>query len=321
MEQSSNLTPIRFQFFSLKFTPFSGTSHDHNSILKDVITYITVKRSEGQGHLIDKNRNRPQEERRELFMTSAVIMYRERRIRCSIALLRPGRIPKLKPKDEFKLVPLANLGTVAEETHFYIDFSRNKSILCVEYNHHGPRISDIEYYLRNVSNQTLRLSKATEVEVFIDASIDEALTNLKKVLNLEVKIQPGSLAQMDTSLVGKYFTGLSNLGNLVRPKFFKLEALFQTPGKGIESAAINGPANTMVKDFLNAFKARPFNIDCFDNFVVKYEDIEGKEEVFNLLKGKKELIKEVDLKTITTKRLWYEVIEKDFDEFMQNLPE
>jgi hypothetical protein len=51
---------------------------------------------------------------------------------------------------------------------------------------------------------------------------------------------------------------------------------------------------------------------------VKYEDKDGKEEVFNLLKGKKELIKYIDGK-ITNTRQWYELIEADFDEFIQTL--
>ncbi|MBD1398355.1 hypothetical protein H9Q13_14380 [Pontibacter sp. JH31] len=319
MEQSKNLTPIKFHFYSLGFTPFKGSNEDHNSILKDVITYISVQKHAGKGHLIDRNQNRPQEERRELFMTSAIIMHRERRIRCSIALLRPGRVPKLKPVDDYKLVPLSSIGTVAEETHFFIDFSRNKSVICVEYNHHGPRISDIEYYLRNVSYQTLRKSKATEVEMFMETSIDDTLRNLKNVLNMDIKIQPKNFVQMDKTLVGKYFTGLNNLGNLVHPKFLKLEALFQTPGRAYTSSEINNEGNKMFLDLLNAFKTRPYNIDCFDNFVVKYEDVEGKEEVFNLLKGKKEVLKEVNLKSIKSSRQWYELIHEEFNEFMSDL--
>ncbi|MDX5346358.1 MAG: hypothetical protein LPK19_03845, partial [Hymenobacteraceae bacterium] len=180
-------------------------------------------------------------------------------------------------------------------------------------------ISDIEFYFRNISHNTLKKSKATEVELFIESSIDDTLRNLKNVLNMDIKIQPRSFTQMDKVLVGKYFTGLNSLGHLVKPKFLKLEALFQTPGRAYESSEINKEANDMFLNLLNAFKARPFNIDCFDNFVVKYEDIEGKEEVFNLLKGKKEILKEVDLKKIKSNRQWYELVESEFNEFMQNM--
>jgi hypothetical protein len=316
-----NLTPIRFHFYSLKFTPYNEIKNDYNSntILKDIITYITIKKNEGKGHLIDRNHNRINEDRRELFMTSAVFMHRERRIRCSIALLRSGKKPKLKPIDKFKLVPISSMGSIAEETHFFIDFSKEKAIICLEYNYHGPRISDIEYYFRNVARDTLKLSKSTDVEMYMDTSIDDTLGRLKNVLNMDIKIQPKNLAQMDTILVGKYFTGINSIGNFLKPKFLKLEAMFQTPGRSVESSEINKSANNMVLDLLRTFKGRPFNIDCFDSFVVKYEDKDGQEEVFNLLKGKKEVIKEIDLGTINKNRQWYELIENDFDEFVNSL--
>ncbi len=316
-----NLTPIRFHFYSLKFTTYNDIKNDYNSntILKDIITYITIKKNEGKGHLIDRNHNRINEDRRELFMTSAVFMHRERRIRCSIALLRSGKKPKLKPIDKFKLVPISSMGSIAEETHFFIDFSKEKAIICLEYNYHGPRISDIEYYFRNVARDTLKLSKSTDVEMYMDTSIDDTLGRLKNVLNMDIKIQPKNLAQMDTILVGKYFTGINSIGNFLKPKFLKLEAMFQTPGRSVESSEINKSANNMVLDLLRTFKGRPFNIDCFDSFVVKYEDKDGQEEVFNLLKGKKEVIKEIDLGTINKNRQWYELIENDFDEFVNSL--
>lgn len=311
---------IKFHFYSLRFTPYSHLAQEHNSdsILKDVVTYLMNELHGGKGHLIDRNRNRPNEMPRELFVTNAVFMAKERRIRCSIALLRSGRIPKIKPVDEYKLVPITSLGSIAEETHFYIDYSRNYGVVCIEYNYHGPRISDVEYYLRNVARDVLKLSKTTEVTLYMSNTIDKTLANLKNVLNLDIKLQPRKLAQMDTDLVGKYFTGINSIGNSLKPKFIKLEAMFQSPGKVVESNELNKEANSMVMELIRKFKTRPFNIECFENFVVRYEDKEGNQEFFDLLNGKVELIKEVEMSTLSTKRKWYELIEKDFDDFMIN---
>lgn len=313
-------TPVKFHFYSLKFTPLKREERIHNStsIVKGIVTHLNQERAAGRGHLIDKNKGRQNEGPRELFMTSALFMHKERRVRCSMALLRAGRVPKLKPVDKFKLVPLKEMGTIAEETHFYIDYSKDYNVLCVEFNYYGPRLSDIEYYLRNVARDTLKLSKATDVSIYMDTSIDETLAELQNVLNFEVKMQPQKLAQMDTDLVGKYFTGMTKFRDAINPQFIKLEAMFQSPGKK-QITQENKKANNMVKELLGKFKSRPFNIECFDNFVVRYENKEGIEDVFNLLNGKKEIIKEVDLKTIKKKRDWYELIEKDFDEFINTL--
>jgi hypothetical protein len=313
------LETIRFHFYSLRFTPPNEIASDNNStsILKDTITYLTNELLEGKGYLIDRNKNREGEGPREIFMTSAVFMHKERRIRCSLALLRSGRVPQIKPVDKFKLVPIETLGKIAEETHFFIDFSRDYAVVCVEFNYYGPRMSDIEYYLRNVAHYKLKLSKATEVNMYMSNKIDETLENLRNVLNVQIKMQPSKIAQMDNDIKGQYFTGISTIGNRLKPKYIKVETLFQTPGNSISSRVINKEPTNMVKTLLNKFKARPFNIDCFDDFVVKFEDKEGNEDVFNLLKGKKELEYEVEMTSLKKRRNWYELIETDFDEFMQ----
>ena len=57
MDITDNLTPIKFYFYSLKFTPYKDASEENStSILKKVISYISIKKSEGKGHLIDRNR-------------------------------------------------------------------------------------------------------------------------------------------------------------------------------------------------------------------------------------------------------------------------
>lgn len=320
MAKSNELENIKFNFYSLVFSPYKELvgKEDSVSILRKVMNFVWEGLRDQKGYLVDRNEGRAEAGRRELFITSAVMMVKEKRIRCSIALLRSGRIPKLKPHDQFKLVPIKDIGSIAEETHFFIDYSLDKPIICMEYNYYGPRISDVEYYVRDIARYQLRMSKSTQVEMYMDSPIENTLTRLKNVLNLDIKIQPKSFVQMDKELVGSYFTALNNFGNQLKPKFIKLEAMYQTPGKGIESSVVNTEANKMVNKLLRTFIAKPINIDCFDNFVVKYEDVDGKEEVFNLLKGKKEITKEVDMTTLTKKRDLYELIEADIDEFIDS---
>ena len=319
--EDGNLTEIHYHFFSLKFTPLKSveSQYDSNDIMRNVITYISNQlHQEKKGHLIDRHETK-QHSRRELFINRAVFLPLEKRIRCSIAVLRSGREPFLKPKEQFKLIPLSEhtIGSIAEETHFFIDYSKRHAVICCEYNHHGPRMSDIEYYFRNVAQKVLKQSRTTEVKTFLEAPIDETLAKLKNVLNIEIKIQPKNLHQLDPDLQSKYFSGMNNIGQVLKPKFIRLEAYYQSPGKGITSRELNVPANKMVTEMLNRFRGRAFNIDAFDAFQVKYEDKEGNEEMFNLLSGKKEIILNVDLKKITRSKDWYALIQQEFNDFIE----
>ena len=137
-----NLTEVRYQYFSLKFTPLKGIDLDSKQIFVNIITYISNQlMEENKGHLIDKHEARQNNTRRELFINRAVFMARDKRIRCSMALIRDGKTPLIKPKEGYKLIPISDIGSIAEETHFFIDYSRgNQVIICCEYNHYGPRI-------------------------------------------------------------------------------------------------------------------------------------------------------------------------------------
>ncbi|MFD2904666.1 hypothetical protein [Sphingobacterium anhuiense] len=316
---TENLTEVTFQFFSIKFTPLKSFESNlrSNDILNNVITYISRKLlQDKEGHLIDRHEER-QNSSRELYINRAIIIPKEKRIRCSIALLRKGREPLIKPKEDYKLVPITDLGSIAEETHFFIDYSKNYALICCEYNHYGPRMTDIEYYFRNVAHKVLRQSKATEVNAYLEAPIDETLNNLKNVLNIEIKVQPKNLLQLDRDVLNKYYSGINNLGNVLQPKFIRLEAYFQSPGS--KSKALNTSANNMCREMLRRFQGRAFNIDAFEAFIFKYEDKDGKEEIFNLLNGKKEIKINIDYSKIQKSRDWYQLIKLDFDNFILSL--
>lgn len=315
--QQNKLTPVKFYFYNIKFSPYSGVEKTSSEIIHDVMRFLSVEYHKGNGILIDKNENN-QGSRRPLFVTSTTFMLKEKRIRGTLALLRSGKIPMLKPADKFELIPIdKSKGEIAEVTHFFIDYGHAFPVLCLEFNSEGPRMSDLEFYFRVVARDKLRLAKGTELELYMDVPIDKALSEFKNVLNFELKVQPSKLPQLDTQLTGQYLTALSTLDQRVNPKFIKIEALFQTPGGRVKSSQLNTGANKMFKSFLEAFKARKQNIDVFDNFVVKYQDEQGREEIFSLLKGKKELEKLIDLETIK-ERTMYELIEKDFNEFMES---
>ncbi|WP_424962279.1 hypothetical protein [Ekhidna sp.] len=311
-----------FNFYSLKFTPYKDRQTASNQILRDVLNYILKEKKDKKGVLIDRHQNRTGENPRELFITAIRFLPKEQRINCRIALLRSGRAPLIKPNNEFELIPFdSSKGSIAEETHFFIDYSQpHRAIVCVDFNYHGPRISDIEYYLRQISHHILKESKATTVEMFMDADIDKTLEDLKNVMDIDIKVNPKNLSQLDPNIQGKYFTGISTLGQKLKPKYVKLQLMYQSQGgTHVNSEHVNKESVGMVKELLRQFKAKPYTVEGFENFVVKYESKEGKEEFFNLIKGKKEILKEIEKDSLKNANDWYNLIKEDFDEFMKSI--
>lgn len=320
-EAYKNLIPIKFNFFELKFTPFKNSSEQTTKdILLAVAKYLNLQQQAGKGFLTDRHEKRGKETGRPLFVTQISTSWPDRRVKVSMALLRTGKIPKLKPADSYVLMPLEKgKGEIAEETHFYIDFGTPTVVMCMEFNHDGPRMSDIEYYFRIVAHDKLNMAKSTTIDTFMDMSVDKALAEFKNVLNIQLKIQPQKLSKLDTILHGQYYSGVSNLKQYVDPSFVKLELLFESSEKKYASKEINKKGNTMFKKTLEFFNANPVNMDVFDNFVVRYEKEDGAEDIFNLLKGKKEIVKNIDPSNLSSNRAVYDLIKSDFNIFMETL--
>ena len=244
----------------------------------------------------------------------------EDRFRCSMALLRKGKQPKLKPTDKFKLLPISDLdGDIVEETHFFIDFSTSKCIICSEFNDRGPRISDLIFYLRNVAGpSTLRIAKSTVSTAFFNNTLEETLNNMRNVLHMDVKFKPSSLAQMDSDVRKNYYSAMENIGKMLKPKFFRVETYFQIPGSNVP-IDINNEANNWFRDMLRIFKQRKRNQKLFENFEVRYEDKAGIEQTFNLLKNRVSITIEVESKKDLKNKEMYKLIAPDLGEFVASL--
>ncbi len=315
-----DLISTRFHFHKIEFTPRKGVKESSNDILYKIITFLNQERTiNNKVYLIDKHANRKDAIRRELFMYYSVPAPRTKRIKCALALIDDKKKPMIKPKHTFDLVPFDTAsGSITELTTFFIDYSVSPAIMCVEFNNSGPRLSDIEFYFRNIAHEKLFLAKATSTTTIMDSGIDNMLENLYNVVNFEFKIKPQNLTNLDNDVKG-YISGISSLENRLKPKFIKVEAMYQTPGAKIKSNHLNKEANTLARLFLNKFKTRPFHIDNFEDFELKYINKDGEDAVFNLIKGKKEIVLETKKDQHLTTTDWYELIENKFDEFMKGL--
>lgn len=311
------LTDISFNFYKLKFTAVKAQEGlRQKDILHKIIQACTPKYIDNKVYLIDRYESRLSSERRELFISYLTYNHKESRYKGTLALIRNGKKPFLKPKESYQLVPLDTLdvGTLAETTHFFIDVSTDKIFLCVEFNHLGPRISDIEYYFRNLGKNYLNITRKTEIEVYLNRSIEDVLNNMKEVLSFDLKIEPKKIAQIDKTVSQNYFTSLNNLSDKLGPKFISMKAYYQTQGKGLETDSTKG--KTFISKILNSFKTGHTDLDTFDSFVLEYTDNNDQIERINLIRDQISITKNVDLIKVKKNQDWYNLIKVDFDEFM-----
>lgn len=314
LSEDDKLREVVFNLQSVNFIPYSDSSKKSNDILFDILNFINKEYIENRAYFIDRYKDRNVLERREMYMRNPIRIPKTQKFKCSIALVRDKAL-MVKPHGTFELIPYdkAN-GSPVEVTNFFIDYSVNPPIMCTEYNHTGPRVSDIEFYFRKLAAEK-HAAKGCQITTFLDRSIDKTLKDLHNVLNFEIKIRPQNVTKLENHVKG-FITDITTLGQRLKPNFVRVEAMFQTPGSKVRSAELNKEANTMVALFLKMFQKDRYYIEQFEEFEIKFIDKDGKNDIFNLIKGKREITIIVDNDRHYSSTEYYDMILPEFEKFI-----
>lgn len=320
-EESINpdLEPTRFHFFNIRFVPLKEHENLTNrDIITRIVEAIQDQRARKQIIVFDRHLNRKNEPKRQLYVNYTGFELQDHRIKLSMALIRDGKLPYLKPTDSIELVPFdKELGEPTEITHFYIDYRRSPATVCVEYNHIGPRFTDIQYYFRAMGAFYLNLTKALHCELLMENDIEDTIKSLAAILDFDMKIEAKKISQMDNDVKG-YLSEWATLSQKYQPEYVRVLAYFQRNGVKMVRDEKKSKVTEMVKFMLKAISTKTENLEAFDRFVINYEDTNGKDQAFNLYDSKSEFLKYIDLSKNPNTTQIYKIIKQDFDDFLKN---
>ena len=324
ISMSSKKAKVIFHFFDLHFTPYRGNEGSTSSqILKQCLQRINDEMTnEGKAIVIDRHEGRKDEIPRNIFIRSAAYSHKEKKYKCRIALIRDNKIPVLVSKLNYSFTPLDQLQDKAlvETTNFYIDVEGDTPVVCCEFNNYGPRVSDIEYYLRYISSRRmLHISKACKASIHMKSPVKEVLDSITDVLRFNIKARPNNLKYLYQEMEESFIGNMKALANSVEPRSIRVNAFFREMGSKKEKYK-NNKAVAFIKRTLKAFIDNSEIIDDFDDFSLEFEKKDGSEEVFNLIKGKHEIEIECSYRSagnLNTKEL-YEKANIEFDEYIQS---
>uniref|UniRef100_UPI003217B20E hypothetical protein n=1 Tax=uncultured Draconibacterium sp. TaxID=1573823 RepID=UPI003217B20E len=316
---------IKFNFFDFSFTPKveNEKSDNSKSILKKCIDRINKEFTTTQKAIVvDRNEGRKDEESRNLFVRIGAYSHRDKKYKCRIFLIRDAKLPTLVNKNNFRLTPLSLLGdhVIAETTHFYIDMKGQTPVVCCEFNNLGPRISDIEYYFRQISSyQMLGISKACKAQIHMKMPINQVLESMSDVLKFRIKSRPNRIKYLSKEVDDSFIANMNGLAGSVEPRVIRIDAFFRDRGNSNKTKKKNNLAISFTKKVLNALKDDNKVADDIDDFYLEFEKEDGSDGVFSLLNGKEEICVEAKSRGrgIDSKKL-YEAVKVEFEEYLNN---
>ena len=313
-----DLELVRFNFMTMQFIPIKEHSNlTSNQIILKIVDSIKYQRTQNNIIIFDRFKNRKNEPSRQIYINYTGHEPLKRRLKFSMALIRSGKQPLLKPTGSIDLVPFdKNLGEFTEITHFFIDMNRPTAVVCVEFNDNGPRMTDIEYYFRAMSTEYLHLSRSLTVGIMMESNIDETIDGLSGVFDFDMKIESKKFSEMDNDAKG-FLSEWGTLLTKLQPEFIRIEAFFQRKGKKVNKPSTNSGMLTGLKHILKRV-GKPNNSDAFDKFVINYQDADGNVKKFDLFNTKSEISVLINLNQTIKTTAVYELIKDDFDKFLYN---
>lgn len=313
--------PVRFHYFDLKMVPLASQrgKYTSSSLLKACITEINRARKDDHNAIVlDRNHKNSKELKRELFISTIAIKQPENKYKGTIHLIRDNKNPMLVDRETYKLAPMnevKNGSMIAETTHFYIDFSKEIPLVCCEFNNDGPRISDIEYYFRQIGAKVLNLSYSCQAERRSSGDIKTFLKNLNDVINIKIKAKPSKLPYLTNKLNESFIARMQGLSNTIENAAIKVETSFRAPGLR-KTKSIAGIA--FVKRVLGKVTEEEEIIEALEDFSVIYDSNSGTQETFNLTGSLVEFTVDCPLtkgRTLESKQL-FNLANVEFDDYI-----
>lgn len=203
---------ISFHFFELVLTPYNERGEtSSNALIKEVFEYLLEERKQNRVHVIDRKEGEANDDKRNLLLLSTQYTEQGKRLKGKIALLRDKLPVFLNNRSDIDEIENFNDKRLAELTHFCIDFQGPKPLVMYEFNSNGPRISDLEYYIRQIAKKA-NIAKFCTVELRVIGEVESILQNLVNVAEIDLKVKPHN-ASFLKDVDNNYYTAVTALNN------------------------------------------------------------------------------------------------------------
>lgn len=183
-----NTINFEFNYASIRLKPYNGDESSSSQLLKKIIATLNSDEFPNSKKIIDRHENRKNAVNRKLVIISNRLEDKGQRCYGKIALIK-NKAPMLwGGKDIIEEIKKVTNQQFIEVTNYVIDFNTTGDpVIMFEFNNEGPRLSDIEYYLRQIAKE-YSIAKSTETCIHLKVSYEQLDKELNNVFSVVVKV-------------------------------------------------------------------------------------------------------------------------------------
>jgi hypothetical protein len=311
---SMNSVIIEFNYASIRLKPYNGDNSTSAQLLKKIITILNSDDFPSDKRIIDRHENRKNAVNRKLVIISNRLQDKGQRCFGKIALIK-NKAPMLwGGKDIIEEIKKVTNQQFIEVTNYVIDFNTTGDpVIMFEFNNEGPRLSDIEYYLRQVAKEN-SVAKSTETCIHLRVSYEQLDKELNNVFSVVVKVN----AMNDRK--ANWLKTLRNLNEDSGYKDVRLELFFgrQKDKKGNYFRNIRG--TDYARGIIEWLRKDKGNIEYLDDLKMTYQSNDS-EDIIDLDFLKNKVISCLKIPTnnnIYTPLDFRNIVGQEFDYYLAN---
>jgi len=277
---SNTFASFEFNYASISLKPYSGNNGTSSRLLKDIIQKLLEEDFPNDKRIIDRHENRTTTIKRKLVIISNT--FEKKGIRCfgKIALIK-NKAPLIwGGKDIIEEIEKETNKQFIEITNYSIHFNDNADpVIMCEFNNEGPRLSDIEYYIRQIARE-FRLAKNIQTSIHLKTTYDQLDRDIQNIFGVTVKVNSAANNKFD------WLKALKNLNDDSGFKDVRLEFIYNRKKDINGKYARNIRGTDFARGLISWLRKDKYNIDYLDDLKMTYQNNDDDIIELDFLKNK-----------------------------------
>src|SRR6218665_544243 len=277
MAEKKGFNEMEFHYADLTLQPYAGSSSHSGKILKEIIEKMNNTTDfPDSKRVIPKH---PNQNRKRRLVNLSASMASATRCFGKIALIKEKAPQIWSGKDIIEEIEKDENKKFIETTNYVINFSPiGEPIIMVEFNHAGPRLSDIEFYFGKVSKM-FKIARSIKSTFHLDIDYQNISKELENIFNLSVKVKASDSVGTSSAEWHKPFKVLKDESGYadVRMQLFFKRAEDKTHGGFIK----NIQGMKYVRDLFDWLAKDKKNIKQIEDLKMEYM-VSGSDEIQDL---------------------------------------
>jgi hypothetical protein len=260
-----NYIDFEFHYASFNLEPLAKDNSTSSQLLKNIIQSLNSEDFPSESKIIDRHKERKNTPSRNLVIISN--RFERKGLRCfgKIALIK-NKAPKIwGGKDIIEEISKEKNKRFIEVTNYIINFNESsKPVIMHEFNHEGPRLSDIEYYYRQISKK-LHLARSINSSLHLESDYNQLDKEMSNIFEVVVKVNAANANKLN------WHNELKQLKDATGFKDVRLEFFYKRKKEKNGKYEKNIMGLDFARKMIAWLKKNAFNIEYLEDLKMSYQ--------------------------------------------------